>query len=124
MKPKPITQVLAENIRSLMEQSADLKTERKLEAKSKVSQKTINNMLSARHDAKISNVEKVAKAFGVSPSVLLLPSNDVSLLAVCQVLSDMDTEGRDLLLAIAKQLLERHGNKPAGTVTNAGPPQR
>lgn len=68
--------VLADNLKTLMRRSLDLKTQVQVAKKSGVAQTTISNMLrpssSALKSPKLDSVEKVALAFGVATWQLLL----------------------------------------------------
>lgn len=65
-------EILVENIRSLLEKNGWSQSE--LARRSGVGQKTVNNIVSNRDESastKISTVEAIAKAFGVSTAQLM-----------------------------------------------------
>ena len=80
----PITEVLAANMRRLMDKHADLNTQAKVGAAAGVNQKTISNCLnpSQRHagtsgrtpSPTLAQVEKIAGAFGLEVWELLRPA--------------------------------------------------
>lgn len=108
-------QVLADNLGKLMELKK-VDSGPKLAKLSKVSQKSISNMLSSRHDPYLSTIEKVAGALGIQPHQLLCPVADNDFLAVCLAWAQSDERGRGDLHAIAVAILNRQnrGNDQAG----------
>lgn len=74
-------QVLADNLKMLKERTPDLDTQTKIEKRCGVSQSAVSQMLRADNPTadspKLSQVEKVAGAFGLSAWQLLLDKDDV-----------------------------------------------
>jgi transcriptional regulator with XRE-family HTH domain len=105
-KKQTVGEILAENLGGLMEVKK-VDSGPKLAKLSKVSQKSISNMLSNRHDPYLSTVEKVAVALGISPFMLLCPDADKDFLAVCLAWAQSDERGRGDLHAIAEAILKR-----------------
>ena len=105
-KRTPAGQVLADNLGKLME-LRQVDSGPKLAKLSKVSQKSISNMLANRHDPYLSTIEKIAGALGIQAHHLLCPDLDKNFLAVCLAWAQSDERGRDDLHAIAEAILKR-----------------
>lgn len=112
MEKTPVRQILADNLRLLMERSADLKTQAKVAKKAGIAQTSVSQLLRPNNDAakspKLDQVEKVAKAFG---------------LATWQILLDPKTVGEgmaDLLMRPAptdKTVRERYVEQPKRAIS-------
>lgn len=111
-------QTLADNLAKLME-TKGIDSGPKLAKLSKVSQKSISNMLANRHDPYLSTVEKIADALGIGVHQLLCPVADQQFLAVCLAWAQSDARGRDDLHAIAEAILRRQSN---GKISEGGHP--
>jgi transcriptional regulator with XRE-family HTH domain len=107
MSKKSSKEVLAENLRKLMNADKNLNSDRKLAAVSGVAHKTINNALHAKHDIQLSRIEALAKAFRITPVQMLCPNMDSSFLTICQAYSATDDRGRETLYDNAKILLDK-----------------
>lgn len=118
MRKKSATEVLAENLRTLMDSDPNLDSDRKLAKVAGVSHKTINNILQKRHDVLISNVEKLARAFRIETHQLICPIPDRSFLTICQAYSSTDVRGRDFLAATAETVMRT--NAAIRTATKSG----
>lgn len=70
--PKQTERYIAANLRALMKKAKH--SERDLAHKSGVAQKTVNNILNARGEAKIPTVERLAAAYGLNGWQLLVKS--------------------------------------------------
>lgn len=81
MGKTPVRVVLAQNLELLKKQSSDLNTQEKIAKRAKVSQTSISQMLRpdnpTAESPKLSQVEKVANAFGLSTWQLLLDQQTV-----------------------------------------------
>lgn len=107
MAKKPTAaEVLADNLGKLMELSEN-NSGPKLAKLSKVSQKSISNMLASRHDPYLSTIEKIADALGIQPHHLLCPDADKDFLAVCLAWAQSDDRGKGDLHAIAEAILKK-----------------
>jgi len=62
-----------------------------------VPQKTVNNLLNARHDPLLSNVEKVAHAFGAEVWELLVPNCTDNIKSVVWTYTNTTADGRRIL---------------------------
>jgi transcriptional regulator with XRE-family HTH domain len=126
MPKKTMSEVLAENVRALMQMAPhrDLNTDRKLGKKAGVSHKTINNVLNGRHDVHMSKVEKIAAAFRMSPHQLLCPSTDRQFLVISQVYSEADIDGKAFLMSAAEIVSRRTANGIERAVTDASKAKR
>jgi transcriptional regulator with XRE-family HTH domain len=109
MKKRSTTQVLASNLKVLMEQHPSLDTDRKLGKAAGVSHKTVNNIVNERHNVQLENVEKLAKAFKIEPFQLLCPDTDSAFLTICQVYSGTSVEGRSFLAATVETIKRTYG---------------
>ena len=120
-KRQPITKVLAENVRALMSapQNRHLDSDRKLGRLAGVNHKTINNILNARHNVTLTNVEKIARAFRVEVVALFCPATDRGFLTICQVYSGADSRGREFLAATA-ETVRRTSAPTTRPVTQSG----
>ena len=91
MEKTPVRQVLAHNLRALMSASKDLRTQEEVAEKAKIAQTGVSQFLRPDNDAakspKLTQVEKVAEAFG---------------LATWQLLIDERALGRELAAALMK----------------------
>jgi hypothetical protein len=101
MRKKPVAEVLAANLKALMQSKPNLSSGPKLERASGISQKTISNMTAGRYSTTIGSIEGVAKALDVPPYVLLLPGADQNVLEIVRAYSQTDDRGRELLLSAA-----------------------
>lgn len=101
---KPVTQVLAENLRALMDH--EQYSEAALAQRAKVNPTTINNMLNQNHAAKIDSLEAVAKAFGHQAWELLLEGGprfgDATLPRLIEDYRRSDDTGRHSILTVAE----------------------
>jgi len=106
--PKQTERYIAANLRALMKLAGH--SERDLEKLSGVAQKTINNVLNARGEAKIPTVEKLAAAYGLSGWQLLMkslgrdaknPGTTIGHLVEAYLSSN--EEGQKLILGIAER---------------------
>ena len=120
MPKKTTSEILAENLRYLMQMDShkDLNTDRKLGSKAGISHKTVNNILNGRHDVHLEKVEKIAGAFKLSVYQLLCPSPDRDFLTVCKVYSDADIDGRAFLLGAAEIVSRRTASGSERPATN------
>jgi transcriptional regulator with XRE-family HTH domain len=107
MRKKDAADVLADNLRTLMDANKHLDSDRKLAAVSGVSHKTINNALNRRHDIQLSKIEALAKAFKMTPMQMLCPNLDSTFSTICKAYSVTDDRGRETLYDNAKILLDK-----------------
>lgn len=81
MDKTPVRHVLAHNLRALMAKNPNLNTQKKLEKKSGISQTSVSQMLRpdnpTAQSPKLTQVEKVARAFGLATWQLLLDPQTV-----------------------------------------------
>lgn len=105
-KKTPAAQILADNLAAIME-AKKVDSGPKLAKLSKVSQKSISNMLANRHDPYLSTIEKIASSLGIQVYQLLCPMPDKDFLAVCLAWAQSDERGRGDLHAIAEAILKR-----------------
>lgn len=103
-------EVLAENLRLYMVRKG-IESEAELAKLSKVSQKSINNILNRRHDPYLSTVNKLSSALGIEPYHLLCPAEDDKFLAVCQAWAQSDERGRDDLQTIAEAMIKKRDSR-------------
>lgn len=105
---KETERIIAANLRTLMKHAKH--SERDLEKLSGVSQKTINNVLHARGEAKIPTVDKIAQAYGLHgwqlmmkslPHDLTKPGSTVS--ALVENFIAASDEGQKIILGIAER---------------------
>jgi transcriptional regulator with XRE-family HTH domain len=106
--PKQTERFIAANLRLLMKLAKH--SERDLEKISGVSQKTINNILHARGEAKIPTVEKLANAYGLRGWQLMMKtlgkeaSNPGSTIgALLDAFLSANEEGQKIILGIAER---------------------
>lgn len=104
MGKKRAAELLAENLKRLMEADADLSNGPKLAKASGVSQKTINNIERARKDPRLSSIEKIARAYGTEAYLFLTPG-DENLLQIVLAYTQTDARGRELLQSAADAVL-------------------
>lgn len=90
-------QVLAQNLRQLMEADPNMSSTVKVAARSGVSQRTVSNMTRAAHDFQTSQIEKIAAAFRISVAQLLSPAQDMLAFDVVRVLRSTDETGKAIL---------------------------
>jgi transcriptional regulator with XRE-family HTH domain len=67
----PLRITLARNLAALMERRPDLDTQQKVAARAKIGQTTIGRVLRAEAAATVDLIDKLAKAFNVSPDSLV-----------------------------------------------------
>jgi hypothetical protein len=94
-EPLPLRQRLARNLKALAKRHGGM-SGRDIAAKAKIDPKTVNNMIRASHDPRLTHVEKVAKVFGMAAWQLLA----------------MDLEVRNADSAQVVRLLERYTEAP------------
>ena len=101
MAKDDLNAVLADNLAALM-QANGINSAPKLAKKSGVSQKSISNIQSSRHDPQISTVARLAQALGTQAYQMLTPSVDKKILAVFLAWEKTDSRGRELIQAAAE----------------------
>lgn len=74
MKKQQASEVLAENVKSLLDTHRTINTQAKLAQKSGVGQSTISRVIRGDTQATTETVEDLAKAFGVTTAQLMTPS--------------------------------------------------
>lgn len=113
---KPAEKILAENYIRLRDKK---KAEGTLKALG-VSLKTANNVENARHNTKLTTVEKLAESLGIDTYQMLIPVEEENFLSVILAWAESDKRGRDDLHAIAEAILKRrgeqHGDEASPTV--------
>lgn len=81
MGKTPVRQVLADNLRMLMKRDPALNTQEKLAQRAKIAQTSVSQLLRPGNDAAksptLSQVEKVANAFGLATWQILLDPKTV-----------------------------------------------
>lgn len=112
----PINEVLATNLKRLMEAKVDLSTQAKLASRSGVNQKTISNYLNPQQrpdgkkgrpaSAKLAEVELIAGAFGLEVWELLVPGLDPNRRPTFQPLSEQERRLYERLAEVAKEIKE------------------
>lgn len=100
---RPAEDVLAENFARLRDKRQD----DGLWKGPGVSPKTANNVANGRHNTKLDTIVRLAKALGVEPYLMLIPLEDVKVLAVLEAWAQSDDSGRDTLFVIADAMLKR-----------------
>lgn len=81
--------VLALRLRELMDAKPDLDTQAKLAKRAKVSQSTVNRIIDKQSSATVDTIEALSKAFGVTPSeLLMLDKREAELLRVFNLLNE------------------------------------
>lgn len=116
-------EILAVNLGNLM-RAKGIRSEPHLEKLSKVSQKTINNIVHRRHDPRLSTLESLARALGVELHQMLCPISDEKFLALCQAWAQSDERGKEDLRTIAEAILKKRAGdtpKPAADSPSAVP---
>jgi hypothetical protein len=106
--------ILAENLKRLMNQDANLESGPKLAKHSHTAAKTINNVLKERHDTQLSTIEGLAAAFGLEPYQILLPAEDESFLQIVYAYKKGGEQGRRLLKLAAETALHNSGPDETG----------
>lgn len=71
-------QVLADNLRSLMSQHADMKTQAKVAKRASMDQRTVGRILNKEHSPTLKQIDGLASAFGLLPWQLLVPNLDAT----------------------------------------------
>lgn len=104
MGKKRAAELLAENLKRLMELDENLSNGPKLAKVSGVSQKTINNIEKGRKDTRLSSIEKIARAYRTEPYIFLTPA-DENLLQIVLAYTQTDSRGRELLQSAADAVL-------------------
>lgn len=74
MKKQRAFEVLAENVKALLDSHKTIDTQAKLAAKSKVGQSTISRILRADTQATAETIDALAQAFGVTHAQLITPN--------------------------------------------------
>lgn len=74
MKKQPASEVLAANVKSLLDTHSTINTQAKLAQKSGVGQSSISRILRADTQATAETIEAIAHAFGVTAAQLMSPS--------------------------------------------------
>lgn len=109
--------ILAENLKRLMDQDANLDSGPKLaraRGRPKIAPKTVNNVLNKRHNTRLGTIEKLAERFGLEAYQILIPAEEETLLQIVHAYNDGD--GRRLLkLAADTALLGRDGQSTGKT---------
>jgi len=90
----PLRQKLSRNLKALAKR--EQMSGHQIAEKAKIDPKTVNNMIRASHDPRLTHVEKVAKVFGLDAWQLLA----------------MDLESRQADTAQVVRLLERYSEAP------------
>jgi transcriptional regulator with XRE-family HTH domain len=109
MGKKNLNAVLAENLRALMAATPALGSSPKLAKKSGAAARTINNAENSRHDAKLSTVEAIARAFGLEGYQLLVPGAEdfASFVQILKAWQQADELEREILAGAADAVLRR-----------------
>lgn len=108
MTLRPRTEAtLAANLRWLMNKAGW--TEKEIEQRSGVSQKTINNVLHARYRTKVETVEQLAAAFNLDGWQMILPNlvhdieSGTSIAKLLNAYLQSSAEGQSVVLKIAER---------------------
>lgn len=106
--PKQTERYIAKNLRLLMDLADH--SERDVERLSGVAQKTVNNILHARGEAKIPTVEKIAAVYGLNLWQILLPGLESDIRKAGGTLSQLvksylnsNEDGQKIILGIAER---------------------
>lgn len=97
---------LANNLRRLMDMQAE--GAYKVADIAAVVPKTVYNLLAAKHDPRLTSVEKAARVFGLEAWQLLVPdlerkpADDGDVLALLEHFLDADESGRETIMQVAK----------------------
>lgn len=67
---------LATNLRSLMEASVELRSQAAVARRAGVDQRTVGRILNREHSPTVTQLERLARAFSISPWQLLVPDYD------------------------------------------------
>jgi len=113
-KKKSAGELLAENLKALMEADTNLSSGPKVAKASGVTRKSINNIGDNRHDPRLSSIEAIAEAFDLEPYQLLMPGLNSDLLLLYRAYNDANESGRELLTQAAEVALKARERK-AGT---------
>ena len=70
--------VLADNLRALMNRSAELPTQKAVAKRSGMDQTTVGRILNCKHSPTLKQIDGLADAFGLLPWQLLVPSLDAT----------------------------------------------
>lgn len=74
MKKQPVSEVLAANVKSLLDTHGTINTQAKLAQKSGIGQSSISRILRTDTQATTETIEAIARAFGVTTGQLMSPS--------------------------------------------------
>jgi SOS-response transcriptional repressor LexA len=78
MKKQPASEVLAQNVKTLLDTHPTINTQVKLAAKSQVGQSSISRVLRAETQATTDTIDALAQAFGITAAQLMTPSSGAS----------------------------------------------
>lgn len=102
----PLRQRLAKNLRALA--APDQLSGHQIAGKAKLDPKTVNNMLRASHDPRLTHVEKVAAVFGMEAWQLLAfdladrPADSSKVVALLEHYTSAKDEGRAAIMQVAE----------------------
>lgn len=106
-KPRiPLRQRLARNVRALA--TRDKLSGHQIAGKAKLDPKTVNNMLRAGHDPRLTHVEKVAEVFGLAAWQLLAldlesnPPDSDKVVTLLERYSAAKDDGRKAIMQVAE----------------------
>lgn len=104
--PIPLRQRLAKNLRVLADKNE--MSGHQIAAKAKLDPKTVNNMLRAGHDPRLTHVEKVAGVFGMAAWQLLAmnleerPPDAAQVVRLLERYSAAQDSGRETIMQVAE----------------------
>lgn len=87
-----IAELLGTNLQALMTAHADLSSNPKLAAKTKLGTGTISRLRNGEVDANLDTLQRLAKAFNVEPWQLLVPGIDPGNLPTLQPISEQERQ--------------------------------
>lgn len=109
----PLRQRLAKNLRALA--TRDKLSGHQIAGKAKLDPKTVNNMLRAGHDPRLTHVEKVAEVFGLAAWQLLAldleanPPDSSQVVALLDHYSAAQDSGRKAIMQVAEMASAKAG---------------
>lgn len=119
---KKASYLLAENLGRLMKDHPELDSSPKIAKKSGLGQKTVNNATAKRHDAKLSTLDGLARAFGTEQWALLFPEADKTLHDLARAYNQGDERDRAGLKIAANMVLQRLRESADGDTANQTKP--
>ncbi|HEF4770810.1 helix-turn-helix domain-containing protein [Burkholderia multivorans] len=116
MKRPDIRQTLAKRLQELMAATPHLDTQVKVAARAKIAQSTVGRILRAEVYAQLAQVESLAEAFRVSPSLLL--ADDANSLSDALTYdeagyNELPEADKEQIKAFIEFTIQRHKGKPA-----------